>query len=214
MNKTPLRFLLPAVLALGPVVLLLGGCGSSGPAANSLGYVFARLPPANIPLPGSKVQAGKPVPSFCSDPSVTNPYLRAECPNLSTSFATLAPEVPDKVQVGKPSFCSDPSVTNPYLRAECTNQSAPFVTLAPVAPDSSTTSPTVSGRSDIALHKNGGTFAVPVSINDAMTLEFTIDSGAADVSIPADVVMTLMRTGTINHSDFLGSRTILDAADP
>ena len=34
-----------------------------------------------------------------------------------------------------------------------------------------------------------------------------IDSGAADVSIPADVVMTLMRTGTINQGDFLGSRT-------
>jgi hypothetical protein len=36
--------------------------------------------------------------------------------------------------------------------------------------------------------------------NDAITLDFTIDSGAADVSIPADVVMTLMRTGTINEA--------------
>jgi predicted aspartyl protease len=46
-----------------------------------------------------------------------------------------------------------------------------------------------------------------VSINGAITLEFMIDSGAGDVSIPTDVVMVLMRMGTINRSDFLGSRT-------
>jgi hypothetical protein len=28
---------------------------------------------------------------------------------------------------------------------------------------------------------------VPVKINNALTLNFTVDSGAADVSIPADV---------------------------
>jgi predicted aspartyl protease len=72
-----------------------------------------------------------------------------------------------------------------------------------------TTPPIVSGRSEIALHNDGGTFTVPVSINGAITLDFTIDSGAADVSIPADVVMTLMRTGTIGRSDFLGNRTYI-----
>ena len=40
-------------------------------------------------------------------------------------------------------------------------------------------------------------------LNSAITLEFVIDSGAADVSIPADVVSTLMRTGTLLESDFL-----------
>ena len=34
----------------------------------------------------------------------------------------------------------------------------------------------------------GGTYVVPVLINDAITLDFVVDSGAADVSIPADVV--------------------------
>jgi clan AA aspartic protease (TIGR02281 family) len=52
----------------------------------------------------------------------------------------------------------------------------------------------------------GGTFVIPVRINDQITLEFVIDSGASDVSIPADVVMTLHRTGTITDSDFLGAR--------
>jgi len=37
-------------------------------------------------------------------------------------------------------------------------------------------------------------------------LNFTIDSGAADVSIPADVVSTLIRTGTIQDSDFVGQK--------
>jgi uncharacterized protein len=52
-----------------------------------------------------------------------------------------------------------------------------------------------------------GTYVIPVRINDAMILDFVVDSGAADVSIPADVVMTLMRTGTLRESDFLGEKT-------
>lgn len=38
------------------------------------------LPRPPVPSAGSRVQAGKPVPPFCLDPEVTNPYLRAECP--------------------------------------------------------------------------------------------------------------------------------------
>jgi clan AA aspartic protease (TIGR02281 family) len=54
---------------------------------------------------------------------------------------------------------------------------------------------------------DGGTFAVPVTINNQLTLKFVIDSGASDVSIPRDVVSTLVRTGTIADTDFLGSQT-------
>jgi len=39
-----------------------------------------RVPRPIAPAPGSRVQVGKPVPAFCSDPKVFNPYLRAECP--------------------------------------------------------------------------------------------------------------------------------------
>jgi uncharacterized protein len=53
----------------------------------------------------------------------------------------------------------------------------------------------------------GGTFLVPVTINEQITLKFVLDSGAADVSIPADVVLTLMRTGSLTESDFLGNQT-------
>ena len=41
----------------------------------------------------------------------------------------------------------------------------------------------------------------------ALMLEFIVDSGASDVSIPADVVRTLIRTGTIKKSDFIGTET-------
>jgi Aspartyl protease len=46
----------------------------------------------------------------------------------------------------------------------------------------------------------GGTFVIPVLINGQITLNFTIDSGAADVSIPADVVSTLIRTGQFKRA--------------
>jgi clan AA aspartic protease (TIGR02281 family) len=57
----------------------------------------------------------------------------------------------------------------------------------------------------IPLLVEGG-FVIPVLINGQITLNFTIDSGAADVSIPADVVSTLMRTGTLQKSDFVGQK--------
>ena len=58
----------------------------------------------------------------------------------------------------------------------------------------------------VPLQIQGGTFTVPVLINNKLTLNFVIDSGASDVSIPADVVLTLMRTGTLDDTDFLGER--------
>ena len=56
------------------------------------------------------------------------------------------------------------------------------------------------------LKQSGGTFIVPVTVNSAVQLAFTIDSGATDVTVPADVVMTLIRAGTISETDFLGKR--------
>ncbi|MGA9896075.1 MAG: retroviral-like aspartic protease family protein [Xanthobacteraceae bacterium] len=60
---------------------------------------------------------------------------------------------------------------------------------------------------NIPLEAVNGAFVVPVEINGVITLNFVVDSGAADVSIPSDVVSTLMRTGTIERSDFIGTQT-------
>jgi tetratricopeptide (TPR) repeat protein/predicted aspartyl protease len=64
----------------------------------------------------------------------------------------------------------------------------------------------ISGPTIVPMVPEGGTFLVPVRINDQITLKFVIDSGASDVSVPADVVMTLLRTGTITDADFLGTQ--------
>lgn len=63
------------------------------------------------------------------------------------------------------------------------------------------------GGNEVALNQRGGLYRVPVRINDQMTLYFTLDSGATDVQIPADVVLTLYRTETLAPSDFIGEQT-------
>jgi clan AA aspartic protease (TIGR02281 family) len=64
-----------------------------------------------------------------------------------------------------------------------------------------------SQQAIVPMVSDGGTFAVPVTINNQLTLKFVVDSGASDVSVPTDVVSTLVRTGTITGADFLGSQT-------
>jgi gag-polyprotein putative aspartyl protease len=84
-------------------------------------------------------------------------------------------------------------------------EAPPAATPAPVIGDSSL--PTTPAN--ITLRTDGGVLMVPVQINGALTLDFIIDSGAADVAIPADVVSTLMRTGTLKRTDFIGERTYI-----
>lgn len=79
---------------------------------------------------------------------------------------------------------------------------------SPVPQRSFSGSPTRgSDQAVVPMVSDGGTFAVAVTINNQLTLKFVVDSGASDVSIPTDVVSTLVRTGTITDADFLGSRT-------
>jgi hypothetical protein len=59
----------------------------------------------------------------------------------------------------------------------------------------------------VKMVESDGIYQVPVLINDELTLSFFVDSGASDVSIPSDVVLTLIRTGTIKQSDFIGTET-------
>src|SRR5262245_38658192 len=54
----------------------------------------------------------------------------------------------------------------------------------------------------IPMGRVGGIHVVPVLINGAITLDFAVDSGAADVSIPANVVSKL----ALADADFIGQR--------
>lgn len=68
---------------------------------------------------------------------------------------------------------------------------------------SSSPSPT----EEILLVQVGGVYTMPVEINGVLTLNFILDSGASEVNIPADVVLTLVRAGTIKDTDFLSGKT-------
>jgi clan AA aspartic protease (TIGR02281 family) len=63
--------------------------------------------------------------------------------------------------------------------------------------------PVMGMAESIPLKLEGGTYVVPVLINGTITLNFTVDTGAAEVSIPADVFGTLRRTETISKADLL-----------
>jgi hypothetical protein len=66
---------------------------------------------------------------------------------------------------------------------------------------------TVVDHATIRMEKSGGVYVVPVRFNEIITLNAVVDSGAADVSVPADIVLTLMRTKTVTDEDFLGKQT-------
>jgi predicted aspartyl protease len=74
-------------------------------------------------------------------------------------------------------------------------------------PDTATPALSTKNTKVIPMLNEGGVYVVPILINETITLNFVVDSGAADVSIPADVLTTLMRAGTISQLDFVGTQT-------
>src|SRR5262249_34944165 len=54
---------------------------------------------------------------------------------------------------------------------------------------------------EIPLQSEGDLYTVPAQINGVLTLHFLLDTGASEVNIPADVALTLLRTGTIKDPD-------------
>jgi clan AA aspartic protease (TIGR02281 family) len=69
-----------------------------------------------------------------------------------------------------------------------------------------TPTPSVRGQTIVVLRlsDNGG-FFVPVTINGKITLDFLLDTAASDVSIPAEVALTLAHSHTITQADLLGT---------
>jgi predicted aspartyl protease len=76
-----------------------------------------------------------------------------------------------------------------------------------VADKPATPAATAVATARVPLKKIGGTYVVPVEINGSIMLDFTVDSGAADVTVPLDVFYTLTRTGTIKDTDIIGKQT-------
>jgi tetratricopeptide (TPR) repeat protein len=89
-----------------------------------------------------------------------------------------------------------------YLYGKTFHDTAREHLVALGAPIETTVVARVSSTTEVPLKVVNGTFVVPVQINGIITLDFVVDSGATDVTIPSDVVSTLMRTGTIERADF------------
>ena len=49
--------------------------------------------------------------------------------------------------------------------------------------------------SRVALEEENGVYVIPVRLNHVVTLGAVVDSGASELQIPADVVLTLIRSG-------------------
>jgi hypothetical protein len=60
-----------------------------------------------------------------------------------------------------------------------------------------------SGATEIQLQEQGGVYTVPARINGVITLNFILDSGAAEVCIPSNIVAGFLKSGTITNKDFL-----------
>jgi len=74
-------------------------------------------------------------------------------------------------------------------------------------PSAATSAANPAAVDTIKLESASGNLLVPVQVNGGMSFNFVLDSGASDVAIPADVVQTLTRAGTISRADFIGTKT-------
>ena len=61
----------------------------------------------------------------------------------------------------------------------------------------------------VHMEPYNGAFVIPVVLNNALTENFIVDSGAADVSIPANVASALKELGALTRADFLGNKTYM-----
>ena len=63
----------------------------------------------------------------------------------------------------------------------------------------------------IPLASRGGGLIAPVIVNNAIQLDFVVDSGASELSIPANVFATLVRNNTVTQADMTGIRNYKNA---
>jgi clan AA aspartic protease (TIGR02281 family) len=59
----------------------------------------------------------------------------------------------------------------------------------------------------IQMRPHAGGYLISGRVNGALSVDFLLDTGATDVSIPDDVAQALARAGTLAAGDFIGTRT-------
>jgi aspartyl protease family protein len=63
-----------------------------------------------------------------------------------------------------------------------------------------------SNSNIVKMEMVNGVYEVPVVINGVLKIGFIFDSGASDVSISSDIALTLIKTGTLKQTDFIGTQ--------
>jgi clan AA aspartic protease (TIGR02281 family) len=62
-----------------------------------------------------------------------------------------------------------------------------------------------SGPIDVVMTRKDGNLWVPAQINNVVKIDFVIDSGASDITLPRDVYSTLIRSGTLTKANYIGT---------
>jgi hypothetical protein len=68
---------------------------------------------------------------------------------------------------------------------------------------------TARARATERFQRMGGVFVLPAIVNGTTKSYFVVDSGAASVQIPEEVIDEMKRNGTITDADFLGQRRVI-----
>jgi clan AA aspartic protease (TIGR02281 family) len=61
-----------------------------------------------------------------------------------------------------------------------------------------------AGPFQVSMKKKDGNLWVPAQINNVVTIDFVIDSGASDITLPWDTYLTLLRSGTLTKANYIG----------
>ncbi len=70
----------------------------------------------------------------------------------------------------------------------------------------------VFAQNEVKMKKHeGGTYELPVIVNDVLKINFVFDPGASDISISPDVALTLYKAGTIKDNDWLEGKEYMFA---
>lgn len=67
----------------------------------------------------------------------------------------------------------------------------------------------IANAQSIELADKNGVYEVPVIINNSLKIDFLLDTGATETSIPIYVFYTLLRNGTITKADKLREKTFI-----
>jgi len=130
-------------------------------------------------------------------------YARAGKFSLARTELGLAEQLQPNLQFAKPRAISE-------LRAQLSERQTSRQGSAQSPPADGAESRSREVR--VLLASKGGILVAPAVINNSIKLDFIVDSGASDVSIPAELYSTMVRSGAITDADITGSRQYVNAS--